>query len=109
MKQAVYIGIGLLLIGLASIACTSSPSQNEASPDTFETFAQWCQNRASLPSATQHTVEAILDVVGTQRCRRAEAKLTDSSKLDLSNRNIVDLSPLTSVAHLSSLNLSANE
>ena len=77
----------------------------ERNQNTFETFADWCDNRAQLAPAARHTVNVLLQQSGTQECDRAEALLSNPKQLPFTHTQIVDVAPLDSLTHLTSLDL----
>ncbi|MEO1298535.1 MAG: leucine-rich repeat domain-containing protein [Cyanobacteria bacterium J06636_16] len=111
MKRGVKIG--LLSILIARIDCTSAAAQNEiplTTFETFETFADWCLNRDRLTSEAQHTVENLLEKVEAQECSEAEDTLASLTELNRGyDEQIVDVTPLASLTHLTWLTLSNNQ
>ncbi|HEY9837144.1 MAG TPA: hypothetical protein V6D27_09630, partial [Vampirovibrionales bacterium] len=63
------------------------------SPENYTTFAQWCENRDTLPPEPQKTVDALLVEAGTSECDRASSILSRRQVLPFSNRQISDLRP----------------
>jgi internalin A len=70
-----------------------------------KSFAKWCQEKASLPVETQHTIDVLLGKFRTEDYHLAESKLMSLTELDLSANKIVDLRPLASLSNLKLLYL----
>jgi internalin A len=75
---------------------------------TPKTFKEWCEQKASLPQETKHTVEALLNVAKTQNCNQANQILTKLIYLDLKKNKISDIKPLSNLTNLTSLDLEEN-
>ncbi|MDY6936625.1 MAG: hypothetical protein SWY16_03075 [Cyanobacteriota bacterium] len=76
---------------------------------SFETFAQWCAARNSLPSQTQLTIDILLQKAQTSDCALADETLSDATELMLFRRQISDIRPLAGLTNLSQLWLDTNE
>src|SRR6476646_9478784 len=72
-------------------------------------FVDWCLDKAKLTSDTRHTVDVLLQEARTQDCQQADNKLSTLTSLDLSNNQIADLQPLSSLTNLTILILSNNQ
>ncbi|MGF1603571.1 MAG: leucine-rich repeat protein [Thermosynechococcaceae cyanobacterium] len=72
-------------------------------------FASWCLHQAQLTAAQQQTISAILASVNTTDCQQAEQILTTQPGLILGSKDLTDLSPVTTLPHLRSLDLSHNQ
>jgi len=72
-------------------------------------FLDWCQQQEMLTAAEQHTVMMLLAVAGTEDCQAAEMQLASRTDLDLSDRQIKVLTPLTSLPQLQILYLGQNQ
>lgn len=77
--------------------------------DSFNSFTEWCLNRDRLTEATSYTVTLLLEKATTYNCAEANQILSSLSGLDLSDRGISDLRPLSSLKNLTSLYLGGNE
>jgi internalin A len=74
----------------------------------FRSFADWCLNKDSLSEAQRHTVEVLLQEAGTSDCYAANETLSHLTELNLSSKNISDISPLSELTNLTDLDLSGN-
>ena len=90
----------------ASILMGSAAAPN---PQTFESFADFCTNKANLTPEARHTVEVLLSKAKTQECDRAQKTLSNLTELYLIRNQIVDLQPLSKFTNLRKLNLSKNQ
>ncbi len=77
--------------------------------EKISTFAELCANKSNLATPTRHTIDRLLQTAGTIDCQQAAQKLSTLTNLDLSNSQIVDLSPLSSLTNLTSINLIDNQ
>ena len=146
------LGVGLLWIALVGPIGPASKTSADifeamgkparevklAEPDTsvlstnsgmFETFYDWCINKAYLPIQAHLTVERLQAHVDTQDCNTAASRLTNLDELDfqdgtielaivatltnltsleLSNTQVTDVAPLTNLPNLRSLFLKNN-
>jgi internalin A len=75
----------------------------------YKTFTDWCANKAKLNPEARHTVDVLLEQVGTNECEPANQKLSSLGELILSNNKISDITPLKSLTNLTSLDLSVNK
>jgi len=74
------------------------------------TFYDYCQIHHESPSI-EHTVKVIRETLAMQNesCQTLETELRAMISLDLSNKNIVNISPLEGLTHLKNLDLSKNK
>ena len=70
-------------------------------------FQDWCEDR-SISDAQKYTVSVLLQMAETSDCGEAQQVLGEFISLDLINREIEDIAPLSSLTHLKGLNLSFN-
>jgi internalin A len=104
---AIEIG---LLSQLVSCNSVSSPTKVDSAPKPIsKSFAQWCNEKESLPAATKLTVDLLLKEVDTKDCNLGEAKLNALNSLDLYHNNITNIEPLASLTNLTSLDLIGNQ
>jgi len=82
-------------------------SQEETT--TPRTFADWCLNKANLSIETRHTVDVLLQVAETTDCHQASKTLSTRTELDLTNNQIVDIKPLSTLTNLDWLSLYNNQ
>ncbi len=100
----------IIAIALLSILATRLGMQSLAAPSNrLETFADWCQERENLTPEARHTVEVVLEKVGTTECDRAEEKVATWSALAAIDKQIVDVAPFASLTNLTHLDLSNNQ
>ncbi|MEM7649150.1 MAG: leucine-rich repeat domain-containing protein, partial [Cyanobacteria bacterium P01_A01_bin.70] len=99
---------------IAVLACLAwllalSPAllANEATPS--ESFVTWCERSADLPPETRQTVDALLAVSGGADCQTAQDFLTTTTELDLTARQITNLSPLATLPQLTTLYAGQNQ
>ncbi|MBD2363437.1 leucine-rich repeat domain-containing protein [Anabaena minutissima FACHB-250] len=106
MKNKLFLGsIFAFTIGFNAIPVIAAPSN----PENPKTFTEWCKQKSTLPQQTRHTVEVLLKAIGTQDCVRANKSLIFATALDLTNSQISDIQPLSSLTHLTALKLSNNQ
>ncbi|MFN9598085.1 MAG: leucine-rich repeat domain-containing protein, partial [Dolichospermum sp.] len=86
-----------------------TPKVTAAPIKTPKTFTEWCQQKASLPQQTRHTVEALLKVAKTQNCSQANQTLNQFTILNLGEDKISDISPLSTLTNLTEINLHKNK
>ncbi len=104
MKKVIVL-VSTLTFLLQSILATAAPSQ----PAKTKTFAQWCQQKNSVPAATKLTIDLLLKQAGTKNCKLADAKISSLNELNLSERGISDLKPLSGLTKLTNLSLYNNK
>lgn len=72
-----------------------------------QSFQDYCENIADLPSGQQHFIRAVLTTTGTE-CATLQKEVSENGTLDLANEDIVDISLLPSIAGIEDLDLSGN-
>ena len=70
-----------------------------------KTFAQWCQEKNSVPAATKLTIDLLLKEADTQDCKQAGAKLSSLGALSLRDSGISDLQPLSRLTNLENIRI----
>lgn len=106
MKSKLLLGtVFAFTIGFNATPVIAVPSN----PENAKTFTEWCKQKSTLPQQTRHTVEVLLKATGTQDCVRANKSLIFATALDLTNSQISDIKPLSSLTHLTALKLSNNQ
>ena len=95
-----------LFLGILCLPACSFPTKKAIGHNHF---ADWCFDRANLPSETRHTVDVLLQQAKTQDCDRAESMLLAFTLLYLISNQIADLKPLSSLTRLKELNLYNNQ
>ena len=76
-------------------------------------FATLCENKdkpaiLGINVERRHTVDVLLEVAGTQDCKKAESKLKSLTSLSLRNKQISNLLPLADLTNLNTLDLNKN-
>ncbi|MCJ8278858.1 MAG: leucine-rich repeat domain-containing protein, partial [Rivularia sp. ALOHA_DT_140] len=107
MKKLIIILCTLLTI----TACGKPEKQDLAAIQKAEiakTITSWCKNKSTLDEETRITVNLLLERAGTKDCKKAGEKLTNITKLYLSDNNISNLEPISDLTHLTELYLSKN-
>jgi internalin A len=103
MKNIFLFGIILSLL-LQSTPMKASTKK----PTGFKSFLQWCQQRDSIPKSAKHTVNALLKEFESNNCQVADRKIKRASIIELTNKQITDLSPLSNLPNLRHLVLDNN-
>jgi internalin A len=111
--------ISLLLI--LSYTCLL-PANAKTKAHAYTRFIDWCRNQKKLPPQTRKTIEVVLPLVETKDCDVAQIKLLNTEYLIFGttplskpyldtggSEAISDLSPLSSLPHLTGINLYHNE
>ncbi len=55
---------------LSVLAASAGMARVSAGGDGRETFADWCEKRENLTPEARHTVEVVLEKIGTEDCDR---------------------------------------
>lgn len=97
----------------------NSPSPITATPTVVESiqtqsFADWCQRKASVPSDTRHTINVLLEIAKTNDCKLADSRirkhiLKNGSFLYLRGRKISDLKPISGFTEITAIFLDNNQ
>ena len=104
MNKLIVLVSGLTLLFQAMPAMAIDTQQSKP-----KTFAQWCQQRNSVPAATKLTIDLLLKQAGTENCDRADSTLSNLTRLDLNSEKISELQPLSSFTKLINLRLYNNQ
>ncbi len=81
-----------------------------AEPSLGSSFKEWCLQRASLSAEARITLEILLEVAGTINCELAANNLLNRTELDLyARQQITDLTPLSGLTNLKTLQLFNNQ
>lgn len=96
----------LALMSIALLLLQALPATSQSPP---KSFATWCQQRASVPIATRHTIDVLLEQAGTQDCQQAASKLSRDNYLSIYRNQISDVKPLASLTKLKMLYLNNNK
>ncbi|MGK7890820.1 MAG: CHAT domain-containing protein [Leptolyngbyaceae cyanobacterium] len=72
-------------------------------------FLTQCEQSNQLSANTNHTIQVLLAVADTEDCQVAYEDLSQRTRLNLSDRQLVDLSPLSTFTQLESLRLGQNQ
>jgi hypothetical protein len=104
MNKVITLVSGLTLL-LQAMPAMAAPQQSAKT----KTFAQWCQQKDSVPAATKLTIDLLLKQAGTENCNQANSTLSNLTRLDLNSEKISDLQPLSSLTKLINLRLYNNQ
>jgi Leucine-rich repeat (LRR) protein len=74
-----------------------------------KSFAQWCQEKDTLPPATVRTIDILLKQAKTQNCKSADSILGKLTELNIREGKISDLRPIAGFKNLTILNLDDNQ
>ncbi|MBD2007067.1 MULTISPECIES: leucine-rich repeat domain-containing protein [Cyanophyceae] len=86
-------------------ATTSTKTVPRPQTATSRTFADWCLNKNKQSVETRRTVDVLLQVAKTQDCKQADKFLSTRITLDLDEKQITDIKPLSSLTNLTQLQL----
>lgn len=100
------VNLGILSTVIVSGFWVGFPLGN-SSVAQVRSFQDWCEDR-SISDAQKYTVSVLLQMAETSDCGEAQQVLGEFISLDLINREIEDIAPLSSLTHLKGLNLSFN-
>jgi Leucine-rich repeat (LRR) protein len=75
----------------------------------IKSFAQWCQEKDTLPPATVRTIDILLKQAKTQNCKSADSMLGKLTELNIREGKISDLRPIAGFKNLTILNLDDNQ
>jgi Leucine-rich repeat (LRR) protein len=89
-------------IALTSQSIPSAQSKTKS-------FAQWCQEKDTLPPATVRTIDILLKQAKTQNCKSADSILGKLTELNIREGKISDLRPIAGFKNLTILNLDDNQ
>lgn len=101
-KASAVIGI----LGLSLLSMSPAKALMKTRPLNF---AQLCEQKDFASPGTKHTIEVLLTMSKTSDCQVARRKLEDLEQLDLSHRQINELTPLSRLNNLRILDLSNNQ
>ena len=101
MKKLLILTIGLTLLVQSTLVSTASAQS--------KSFAQWCQQKSSVPAATRHTIDVLLKKAATNNCQAADSKLRSLTRLELNSNRISDVKPLAALTNLKALLLNSNQ
>lgn len=103
------VGGGFALTLFTSCLSVTGVTAAPNSHPPGDRFADWCTQSDRLSAAQRQTVNALLEIAKTSDCQQAEQALVKTTQLSLGNRQITDISPLTTLPQLTSLDLSFNQ
>lgn len=103
IKQLFKSTSAVLLLSASVSACLRANAQE------FTQFTDWCIQQDQLPEAEQYTVSVLLEIAGDEDCQAANNQLLSLTTLDLTNRQITNLAPLSALPQLQSLYLGQNQ
>jgi internalin A len=103
----------------SGLTIENSPSPITVAPTVVESiqtqsFVEWCQRKASVPSDTQHTIDVLLKIAKTNDCQSADSKLRshilrNGTFLNLTNKRISDLKPISGFTEVTAIFLENNQ
>jgi CHAT domain-containing protein len=97
-------GTSLLIIVLGTLFTKTGFADTN-----YESFREWCENKSRISTEAKHTVDMLMQQAKTNDCQQAEQYLLEQTNLDLMMLQLQDLSPLSSLTHLTALNLAGNQ
>jgi len=107
MNLSLSLAVTCIAIGLAS--CLNKPAAlvSAATPgNSGLIFADsWCRQKDLLTPEAKHTVELLLEKVGTTNCDAAAQKLSSLTSLYLDGSKVTDIKPLASLTNLTQLSV----
>ena len=106
LPYRVLSGIGLTVVLLSQV---STKNLADAQKTQFKSFTDWCLNKEKISPAARHTVDVLLQHVGTNECHQANQKLLQLTGLQVNLKRISDVSPIASLTNLKALGLGANQ
>jgi internalin A len=125
LKLSFYSLVTLLALTASCRALQSglkienSPSPITVAPTVLESiqtqsFVEWCQRKASVPSDTRHTIDVLLEMAGTNDCKSADGRIRKhileyGTFLSLSGRRISDLKPISGFTEVTAIFLENNQ
>jgi internalin A len=95
----------ILSLTLGSCTLTSTDKSSKIT----KTFTEWCEQKASLPQETRHTIEELLKLAEKQNCSQANQILTNLTVITLKGNQISDIKPLSNLTKLTFLVLDENQ
>jgi internalin A len=102
------VGCAIVVTNIDPSFAQSTDRQSSRS-DNPKSFAQWCQEKASVSPSRRLTIDVLLKEAGTNDCNIAERKLKSIRNLYLASKKISDLDPLASLTNLETLQLHNNQ
>ena len=100
MKKLILV----LLTVITLTACSSDKSSVALEREkNYKSFEDWCLEKSTLPEDTRITIEILLKKVETQDCKKANRKLNELTRLQLSSYNQADTNKIGDLKVLSSL------
>jgi internalin A len=94
-------------IGSNPVVTTSIDPKSRS--DNPKSFAQWCQEKASVSPSRRLTIDILLKEAGTNDCNIADIKLKSIRGLHITRNQISDLTPLASLTNLTTLSIQFNQ
>ena len=99
MKEKLAIAISILCFGTSDSSFATE----------FSRFTESCLERESLDGEERKTIEVLLEIAETEDCQAANENLMTIERLDLSDRQISHLKPLSVLTNLQKLYLGQNQ
>jgi internalin A len=72
-------------------------------------FKDWCVSKETLAAPAKKTVNALLEVAGTQNCQAADDHLRNLTHLSLNHKGLSNLEPLSALTQLTHIELQDNQ
>lgn len=95
-------------LAAAQQAARQQSAATETSSAAASSFIDLCNGQSSLTDDAEHTVQALLELAGTENCDDAATALAAQTVIDLGGKEIVDVQPLTSLPQMTELRLGSN-
>jgi Leucine-rich repeat (LRR) protein len=99
-------GMTMALLAQQIVLSVASASPPQPEPKSFEA---WCLQKKSVPAATRHTIDILLENVGTKDCKLADRNLKTLATLSVPSTQISDVKPLAGLTNLTTLSLRENQ
>jgi internalin A len=99
-------GMTMMFLAQPLLSSVASAAPQQPEPKSFEA---WCRQRKSVPAATRHTIDVLLEKAGTKDCKLADRQLKTLPDLYLQGDRISDVKPLAGLTNLPILSLNRNQ
>jgi internalin A len=96
------------IIFTVSLVLSLMPIAVKAQIQDGMSFGAWCEQRNLIKLETAHTINVVLNLLGTNDCRTANSLLKERRELNLNKSEIIDLRPLAGLVNLLILNIDDN-
>jgi internalin A len=99
-------GMTMMFLAQPLLSSVASASLQQPQPKSFET---WCRQRKSVPAATRHTIDILLEKAGSKDCQEVNSLLKTLTTLNLDGNEITDVKPLAGLTNLIEIDLVDNQ